>query len=100
MRISDWSSDVCSSDLIAAGEAVRKYNQIIGFAGTDIPAGEHVHVHNCVMGDFERDYAFGADMRPTAFVPVSERATFEGYVRQGGQVGTRNYIGIMTTVNC
>src|SRR3546814_2251059 len=85
---------------IGAGEAVRKYNQIIGFANADIPAGEHVHVHNCVMGDFERDYAFGTDMRPTAFVPVSERATFEGYVRPGGQVGTRNYIGIMTTVNC
>ncbi len=85
---------------IAAGEAVRKYNQIIGFANTDIPAGEHVHVHNCVMGDFERDYAFGSEMRPTAFVPVSQRATFEGYVRPGGQVGTRNYIGIMTTVNC
>jgi altronate hydrolase len=85
---------------IPAGQAVRKYNQIIGFANVDIPAGEHVHVHNCVMGDFERDYAFGEDMRPTAFVPVSERATFEGYVRAGGQVGTRNYIGIMTTVNC
>lgn len=86
--------------LIRTGEAVRKYNQIIGFANTDIAPGEHVHVHNCVMGDFERDYAFGADLRPTAFMPVAERATFEGYVRPDGRVGTRNYIGIMTTVNC
>ena len=85
---------------IPAGEPIRKYNQIIGFANAPVSPGEHVHVHNCVMGDFERDYAFGADIRPTAFVPVSERANFEGFVRPGGQVGTRNYIGIMTTVNC
>jgi altronate hydrolase len=54
---------------IAAGEPVRRYNQIIGFASTPIAAGEHVHTHNLDMGpdkgDFERDYAFGADVKPT-----------------------------------
>ena len=85
---------------IAAGEAVRKYGQIIGFATQDIAAGQHVHTHNCGMGDFERDYAFGAEAQPTGLVPEAERATFQGIVRPDGRAATRNYIGIMTTVNC
>lgn len=85
---------------IRTGEAVRKYNQIIGFASEPIAAGAHVHTHNSVMGAFERDHAIGADARPTAFVPVSERASFEGIVRADGRVGTRNYVAVMTTVNC
>ena len=43
---------------IAQGKPVRRYNQIIGFATREIKAGEHVHVHNLAMGDFQRDYAF------------------------------------------
>ncbi len=85
---------------IAQGEPIRKYNQIIGFASQPIAAGEHVHVQNCVMQEFERDYAFGADLRPTAFVPESERASFQGFVRPSGRVGTRNFIGVLSTVNC
>jgi len=85
---------------IGKGEPVRKYNQIIGFASEDILAGEHVHVHNCMMGEFERDYAIGADVRPVAMVPEAERLTFEGYRRANGRVGTRNYIGILSSVNC
>ena len=46
---------------IKAGQPVRRYNQIIGFATRDIRAGEHVHVQNLAMGDFERDYAFSSD---------------------------------------
>src|SRR5215471_4167662 len=49
---------------IKAGDAVRRYNQIIGFASRDIAAGEHVHLHNLQMGAFDRDYAFGADVKP------------------------------------
>ena len=85
---------------IPAGEPIRKYNQIIGFANGDIAPGDHVHTHNCAYHTFERDYAFGADVRPTQFVPEGERATFDGIVRANGKVATRNYIGILTTVNC
>lgn len=85
---------------IARGEAVRKYGQIIGFATQDITEGQHVHTHNCGMGDFERDYAYGAEARPTDYVPEAERATFQGIVRPDGRVATRNYIGVLTTVNC
>ena len=85
---------------IAAGEAVRKYDQIIGFASHDIAPGAHVHVHNVTLKAFERDPAIGAEARPTAYVAEAERASFEGFVRPGGRVGTRNYIGVLTSVNC
>src|SRR5919205_1120902 len=85
---------------VAPGEPVRKYGQILGFATAAIAPGEHVHTHNLAMGDFARDYAFGADAHPTAYVPAAERATFEGIVRADGRVATRNYLGVLTTVNC
>ena len=85
---------------VAAGEVIRKYNQVIGFATTDIARGDHVHTHNTEFRAFERDFAFGADVTPTAFVPPQEQATFQGIVRADGRVATRNYIGILTSVNC
>jgi altronate hydrolase len=83
---------------IAPGEAIRRYGQIIGFASSGISPGQHVHVHNCEMGDFAKDYAYGADARPTAFIEPA--ATFQGIRRPDGRVATRNYIGILTSVNC
>ena len=83
---------------IAAGKPARRYNQIIGFATGDIKAGEHVHVHNLAMGNFDRDYAFCEGVKPTDF--VAEPATFMGIKRADGRVATRNYIGILTSVNC
>lgn len=85
---------------IAQGEPILKYGQTIGFASQDIPAGEHVHVHNCAMGDLEKDYGFCEEAKPTDFIPADKRATFQGYKRINGKVGTRNYVGILTTVNC
>jgi len=86
---------------IAAGEAVRRYNQIIGFASQAVGPGEHVHVHNLNMGpekgNFTRDYAFCADLKPPA---PRRHATFQGIVRADGRVATRNYIGILSSVNC
>jgi altronate hydrolase len=86
---------------MTAGEPVRRYNQVIGFASKAIAPGEHVHTHNLDMGpnkgDFERDYAFGADVRPA---PARREATFMGIRRADGRVATRNYIGILSSVNC
>src|SRR6185369_11892795 len=70
----------------------------IGFASQDIAAGDHVHVHNLAMGDFQRDYAYCVDVKPTQY--VQPPATFQGIVRADGRVATRNYIGILTSVNC
>jgi altronate hydrolase len=83
---------------IGQGEAVRRYGQIIGFASKPIAPGQHVHVQNCEMGDFAKDYAYGENARPTDY--FDPPATFQGIVRPDGKVATRNYIGILTSVNC
>ena len=85
---------------IGTGEPVRKYNQIIGFASCDIAPGEHVHTQNVEMKTFNRDYKFGVDAKPTDYVAEAERATFQGIKRPDGSVATRNYLGVMTSVNC
>ena len=85
---------------IETGEAIRKFGQIIGFASKPILVGQWVHEHNCVMHDFARDYHFCEDAHPEQMAPVDRRATFEGYRRASGKAGTRNYLGILTSVNC
>jgi altronate hydrolase len=84
--------------VIQDGQPLRRYGQIIGFASRPIAPGEHVHIHNLAMGDFTRDYAFCAEARPTP--PAERPATFQGIVRPDGRVATRNYVGILTSVNC
>ena len=83
-----------------AGAAVRRYGQIIGFAHGSIAAGDHVHLHNLDYKEFDRDYEFCSEAKEEPVLPLAERATFQGYVRSDGKVGTRNYIGVLTTVNC
>jgi altronate hydrolase len=83
---------------IKAGEPVRRYGQIIGFATQAIEPGQHVHTQNVSMGDFARDYAFGQDMKKV--VPADTTRTFMGFRRADGRVATRNYIGVVSTVNC
>src|SRR5436190_13831312 len=68
---------------VAPGEPLKRYNQVIGFATAPIGPGEHVHTHNVEMRDFARDYAFGADAKPTAF--VNPPATFQGIRRADGR---------------
>jgi altronate hydrolase len=87
-----------SLSAISAGEPVRKYGQIIGFATRLIPAGSLVHVHNLRADLFERDYAH-ASQRIEPPKPDSLR-TFRGYLRPDGRVGTRNYVAVISTVNC
>jgi altronate hydrolase len=84
---------------IGKGEPIFKYGQIIGFAGRLIPAGSHVHVHNLNADAFERDYAFCRDCPPPPPRPREERF-FLGYDRGDGRIGTRNYIAVISTVNC
>lgn len=85
---------------IAEGEQVKKYDTVIGVATRDLEAGDYVHSHNLKLVDYYRDPAFGADVRPVDYVPEAQRATFQGFVRPGGGVGTRNFIGILSSVNC
>jgi altronate hydrolase len=85
---------------VREGEPVRKFGQIIGFAKAHIAPGEWVHEHNIGMRDFDRDYAFAEDAHDDGLLPPDLRATFEGYPRANGRTGTRNYLGILTSVNC
>jgi altronate hydrolase len=85
---------------ILKGEPILKYNVTVGFANTDIEAGTMVHSHNTEFREFDRDYAYASEFKATQMLPESERATFQGYVRPNGKVGTRNFIGILSTVNC
>jgi altronate hydrolase len=81
-------------------EPVKKFGQIIGFAAKPIAPGDWVHEHNVTLREFTRDYRFAEAARNDEILPPELRATFEGYVRPNGKVGTRNYIGILTSVNC
>jgi altronate hydrolase len=89
-----------ASTAIADGTPIRKFGQIIGFAKGNIEAGDWVHEHNVIMGELAHDYAYAQAAKIEPVLPESERATFQGYRRKNGKVGTRNYIGIMTSVNC
>ncbi len=89
-----------ASGRIEADAPIRKFGQIIGFASGPIAEGAWVHVHNCVMKDFARDYRFGEDAHPEPIAPVGRQPTFLGYPRESGKVGTRNYLAILTSVNC
>ena len=84
---------------IKKGEAIHKYGQIIGFASEDIPAGSHVHVHNVAADTFERDYAFCRDCASAAR-PDRPRGISRATTAADGRFGTRNYIAIISTVNC
>ena len=85
---------------VKAGEPVKKFGQIIGFAKVDIPAGAWIHEHNIGMGELSHDYAFAQGATQTDILPLEKQETFQGFRRANGKIGTRNYIGIMTSVNC
>ncbi|MGN6412494.1 UxaA family hydrolase [Flexivirga sp.] len=83
----------------AAGDPVRKYGATIGRASTAISPGDHVHVHNLSITEADEPHEFGTD-RHVPPLPPGPRPTFQGYRRADGRVGTRNYIGVLTSVNC
>ncbi|MBU1176636.1 MAG: altronate dehydratase family protein [Alphaproteobacteria bacterium] len=85
---------------IDSGAPVRKFGQIIGFATKNIAPGDWVHVDNVGMGALSLDYAFAEDAHNDEVLPIEERATFQGFRRTNGSVGTRNYVGVLTSVNC
>ena len=83
---------------IAKGDPVRKYAQLIGYAATDIKAGDLVHTQNVEFRNTDMAYEFSTDLRYV--VPAKTQDSFMGFRRENGRVGTRNYIAIVTSVNC
>jgi altronate hydrolase len=89
-----------ATEVVQKGAPLRRYGQVIGFATQDISLGDHIHTHNLAVQDFARDYDFGVDVKLVDFVPVGDRRTFMGYKRADGRVATRNYVAVISTVNC
>ncbi|WP_170476222.1 UxaA family hydrolase [Ruegeria arenilitoris] len=85
---------------IAKGAEIRKYAQLIGYAAEDIEPGDHVHTQNVDFRNTDTAYEYATDLRPVTPVSEADRDTFMGYRRANGRVGTRNYIAIVTSVNC
>ena len=81
-------------EAIRAGATIHKYGQVIGVATADVAPGAHVHTHNVAMSSLREGASVGAVQRQEA------PRTFEGYRRATGKVGARNYIGVLTSVNC
>ena len=89
-----------ATSVIRKGEPIRKYNAVIGFAAADIAAGAVVRNDDVELREFDRDPAFGRDYRPVELLPERERATFQGIPREDGRVGTRNFVAVVSSVNC
>ncbi len=85
---------------VAEGAPILKFGQVIGFATRNIAPGDWVHEHNVGMRDFARDYRFAESAKPEPVLPVEQQATFQGFRRANGRAGTRNYLAILTSVNC
>ncbi|TQX86843.1 MULTISPECIES: UxaA family hydrolase [Rhizobium] len=85
---------------IPAGQEIRKFGQSIGIATQFIPAGGHVHLHNLAVIESEHQHQFSVDIEERGMLPETARRTFLGFDRGVGGIGTRNFIGIITTVNC
>ena len=83
---------------IPKGAPVYKYAQVIGYAGVDIAKGDHVHTHNLEFRNVDQTYEFATNLRTVS--PVAKLDMFMGYRRASGRVGTRNYIAVLTSVNC
>src|SRR5215212_8233768 len=90
---------------IETGQPILKYGQLIGYARSKISPGDHVHTHNVAMREDADDrtrlpHVCCADFRPNDFYPPSSMRTFPAYARGDGRVGTRNYVGVISSVNC
>jgi altronate dehydratase len=87
-----------ATDSIPTGKRVRRYGQIIGAATCDIPKGAHVHDHNLGMEKHHQQHVYGSDIR--SVTPAARLDSFDGFHRPTGKIGTRNYVGVVTSVNC
>lgn len=85
---------------IGPGEPVIKYGQPIGLASRPIRRGEHIHSHNLEFQASRHDYEFGTAAIVPDLVENAWRVTFDGFRRANGGAGTRNYIAVLTSVNC
>ena len=82
---------------ISEGAPIRKFGQTIGFAACAISAGDWVHTHNVALGKLDLKHDIATEIPPS---PPAKHRDFQGIRRDDGRVATRNYVGIVSTVNC
>ncbi|MGH2444124.1 MAG: UxaA family hydrolase [Chloroflexota bacterium] len=82
------------------GDPIRRYGQIIGFATAEILPGDHVHSHNLGIGELGTTYEFASELRSVEYEPKASQRTFQGFRRVDGRTGIRNYIAVISSVNC
>lgn len=85
---------------LAAGQVIHRLGQPIGIALAPVVAGAHVHLHNMGFEASMAGHAIGTRLSNAGLRPKNEVPSFEGYLRADGKVGTRNYVGVLTSVNC
>ena len=85
---------------IVKDQPIYKYGTIIGFADTDLSKGQVLTNSNVVFKEFGREHEYCSKYLPTRFVNSSSERTFSGFKRTDGRVGTRNFIAVISTVNC
>ena len=84
---------------VSTGRELVKYGQNIGFAKRDIEAGDWVHTHNVELKEVGRDYGYCEDFKQLE--PIQHKGdAFSGFARAKGRAGTRNYIAVISSVNC
>lgn len=82
---------------IDSGDPVVKYGQPIGLTTAAVQPGDHVHTHNLADHHIISDDL--SSVSPPDPPPPLQRS-FDGFHRPGGSVGTRNYVAVLSTVNC
>lgn len=92
---------IALTDIPAGGEIVR-YGVVLGYAKSDIPAGSWINEHMLTLPQSPSvdDMPWGADLVKTEDLPQPPRTTWMGYRNKTGPAGTRNLLGIVTTVQC
>ena len=88
-------------DIPAGGEIIR-YGVVLGYAKNDIPAGSWINEHMLDLPESPAltDMPWGTDIKTPDQLPTPPRTTWMGYRNKVGPAGTRNLLGIVTTVQC
>ena len=92
---------IALQDIPAGGEIIR-YGVVLGYAKDPIPAGSWINEHmlNLPESPALDNMPWGTNVKPMADLPDPPRTTWMGYRNAHGPAGTRNLLGIVTTVQC
>ncbi len=92
---------IALTDIEKGGEVVR-YGVCLGHALRQLPAGSWINEHMLELPESPPldDMPYGTNLVLPAQLPDPPRTTWLGYRNAAGPAGTRNLLGIVTTVQC